>query len=118
MVVRFHRNVISEVRPIAALTNARAHPSMRAVMRYLLAYEAALKRLAESSTRLSRLGLIHVIVWPFVLAIVIIQAAFDAFGWAGAVGWTLRLSISTLLLVALLYSGFRFVHYSNRADSE
>ena len=88
------------------------------MMRYMLAYEAALKRLAESGTRLSRLGLIHVILWPFVLAIIIIQAVFDAFGWAGVVGWTLRLSISALLLVALFYSGFRFVHYSSRADGE
>jgi hypothetical protein len=91
---------------------------MRAVMRYLLAYEGALKRLAESGTRLSRLGLIHVILWPFVLAIVIIQAVFDAFGWAGVVSWTLRLVISTLLLVALFYSGLRFVYYSSRADTK
>jgi hypothetical protein len=87
-------------------------------MRYILIYDAALKRLAESGTRLSRLGLIHVILWPFVLAIMLTQAVFNALGWVGVIGWSLRLAISVFLLLALLYSGFRFVHYSGKAGEK
>jgi ABC-type transport system involved in cytochrome bd biosynthesis fused ATPase/permease subunit len=79
-----------------------------------------LKRLAEGGTRKPGVAIVGIgpilrVTAPFYVAIILVTAIFKMFGWTGALGFTLEILISVSLLVALFYSGFRFVYY--RAQS-
>lgn len=100
-------------------------------MRFWTSYDQYLQRLAADSVRLERTGKrtsmlrstggVHIVCLPFFLLILVIPAVFDAMGWDRGAGWVLKILISVLLLVGMLYAGFRYMALkaqAKRASSE
>jgi predicted exporter len=86
-------------------------------MKLFKLYDDYLKGLAEGETRFSGMWRVHIVVLPFLLAILCVLGLFDALGWNGPVGFFSKIGLSVCLLIGLLYSGFRFVFFSNRRMS-
>ena len=92
-------------------------------MRYLQAYNLYLKRLAEYGAEKPGLasvgfGPILLVTVPYYVAIIVVMATFPALGWTGPIGFALKISICLALLVGLVYSGFRVVHYRAQSRRE
>lgn len=85
-------------------------------------YDEFIKSMAYSGPKPSGFGMIGAgsilaLTMPFFAAIVLISATFDTLGLTGA-WWIVRIFISLVLLVAIFYSGFKFVYYRDLRNRE
>ncbi len=85
-------------------------------MNLLERYDRYIERIAKSGSRVSGIWTIYIVVLPFFVPIPFIPAIFNTIGWVGPFALLSKTLVIALLIIGLLISGSRFVHYSKHRN--
>lgn len=80
----------------------------------LASYDRYLQRLADTDSNLVGIGRIHLVCLPWFVAVLLVRPVFEVLGWGGLSGMIAGTAISVVLLIGLLWSGFKYVAYRTR----